>query len=735
MLGPGVGSDYGKKRVRVLALETPRCTLEWGVGRCAPRSSLIEGFEDATEWIAHGDASGIAADTTDPVSGSSATTWNKGTAATGYGGIEKTYSQPLDLTPWSRLRVVVRIPAAELAKILRIRVYLDESTSFTDYSGFDFTGLQAGDNFLTIALASPTFSAGTPTLEAVQRIIILAYTTTATDALTGIGADDLRGLGTPVAPCYKTTGTCQVPGIYANHNVLGYDYFADQGSPRGTPGHKLVIGWEESVGRIGTKGLGSHSTVRVTLADPLHDDQGLDPYWESRATRQGNQIAKFVERHKYLQGKTALVYEGWANSDGTAPALSEMTARRYRVDRRPDADDGMGRITLADPLGAVELGSSPEDVQSALRTAVDATTDTWELEDAEDAAGFPTGDFWVACQDEIVHVASRSSTTLTITTVDGERNEARTAAASHASGEGVSLVDYYAGPVDTVLQTILNAAGLEDGILDLSGWAAEVALFAPEYELEVWIRKSTRRSLLLQDFTENLNLLLWWDPEQQKVRIRFGRPLAPGESFVEIDDRKHTDASSPTTHDPQVDLQYTRVRVYHQVRDWSQDLRKPESYRRKLTYVSGDAESALQRGEQDLHEVFNYWMPRALEEEAKANAFRSLASSSDAPDLIRCVVPAWIAEQVGWGSLVRFTSTRRQDEDGNPKVLETVCVRKARRGDSELWALELLETTVFGRWWWWADDDAEDYPGSVEYAHWANDAEQMPDGTPGYSLI
>ena len=736
MLGPGTAADYAKRRVRVLAVSVPRCQLNWNAGRCAPLSALLEGFEDASDWSVYDDASGIAADTTDPVSGTQRISLNKGTAGTGDGGLIKILDRPLDVTPWSKLRVVVGLPAADASKASKVRVYLDESLSFTDYSLWDLSGLQAGDNFLEIDLANPTATGGSPTLASVQRIAVVLYTTVATDGVTGWTVDDLRGLGTVTSPCYKTTATCQVTDIYANANALETVYFCSADAPPGTPGHALIVDWQETAGRLDpSKGLGQHGTIQIGLADPLHDDQGMDPYWSARAEHQGNQMAKFAERFLYLAGKTAIAYEGWTNTDGSAPQLSEMEARQYRIDRRPKSTSGALVLTLVDPLAVVEWSSSPEDVQGELRTAVSETATTWELDDAEQAAEYPTANFWVACEDEIAFCTSRSGTTMTIELVNGVRAQARTQPAAHASGEGVDLVDYFSGPVDTVLQGILNAAGLSDSLLDLTGWAAEVALFAPEYDLEVWVRKGTRRSLILQDFCEGLNIGVWWDPEAQLVKVRFGRPLAPGESYVELDDRVHTVADVPTTCTPQEDLQHTRIRVFFAVRDWSKDLRDGASYRRKRTYVNGDAESALQLGTQKLHEVWNYWMPRDLGEEAAANAYRQLARGSSAPDLVSAVVPSWIASKLTWGGLVRFTTTRRQNADGSPKVLECIVVRKQRRGNSELWTVEMLETTVFGRWWWWAADDALDYPGDIDSAHWANDAGQMSDGTPGYGLI
>ena len=738
MLGPGSATDYSRRLVRVLELQLPGCDLEWNVGRCAPESVLIEGMESASEWTIHGDGSGIAADTSDPISGDQRLTFAKGTAATGYAGIVKEFDFAQDLSGYERLRVCVGLTAADLAKASKVEVYLSTTTAVADYNRYDFSTLVEGDNFLEFVLLSPTGTSGSPLMTSVLSILVNIHTTVAADSLAAPTVDDFRAMGNPTAPCYKTLATSQAPEIFRNHNSLKNHRFSEQDAPAGTPGVPLLVPdtWTESAQKIDPKrGLGTGATISATLADPLHDDQGTDPYFAARPTRQGHQMSKFLARHKYLQGKTANVYEGWVYDDGRVPPLSEMDSRLFRVDTQPQASAGRAVLRLVDPLSRLEWSDAPEDLEGELAEDVTAATLTWKFSDATIAATYPSSDFYLACEDEIVHVTSRSGVTLTLS----ERGVDNTDAATHDAEEGLDVVDYHAGDVDTVLQGILNDAGLADALLDLTTWSTENDTWAPEYTLSVWIRRSTRRSQTLQDFCEGLNLMVWWDSEAQLVKMRFGRPLAPLETAVAIDDRIHSVKKYPTTVTPQEKERITRVRVYHNVRSWAEKLRDGENYKTRRTYIDGDAEHALQYGGSGevLREVFAYWLPVDQKNEAEAIGFRVLDRYRDAPDLVKMTLGTARASLLSLGSIVQIVTERRQDEDGLPRTLECICIEKKRKPKSRgLWQLQFIETSVFGRWWFWSADTAGNYPLTKAYAHWANEQGKMPtDASDGYKFL
>lgn len=739
MLGPGSASDYSRRLYRVLRIDLPTCLLNWNAGRCAPTAALIEGFENASDWDAYGDASGIAADDSDPISGDSGLTFAKGSAGTGYAGALKVLDYAIDLSGYARFRVVLQLTAADLAKASKAEVYFATSEGPADYRRWAFTSLVEGDNVLEFDLDSPTGTSGSPDMTSVLAIGVAVHTTVATDTLAGPVFDDLRGLGTPIAPCHLTLNTCQVEEVFRNHYADAPYYFTENDAPPGSIGEDLIVSWHETVGELNPKrGLGPGSTIAIGMIDPLHDGQGVDPYFVARGTRAGHQMRKFLAVHKYLQGRTAYVYEGYLYDDGTPPELSEMSRREYRIDAPPKASPGSVSFTLRDPLAQLEWGEAPGDVEGELQADVTASQLTWELSDADKATSYPTANFYVACEDEIAFVTSRTGTTLTFASL-ADRGLFGTTAATHRAEEGVDLVDYYSGSIDTVLRALLNAGGLPDSILDLSGWATEVGVWARTdegYDLGVPIRRQTRRSKLVQDFCESLNLMVWWDPEAQLVKIRFGRPLAPSESFVEINEHDQVVKRHPVTVEPDESERLTRVRVVHKVRSWVEKLDDPANYKTRRTYADGDAESGLQYGSEILREVFAYWLPDDLDFEAEALGLRGVDRYRDAPYRVQAVVPTYVASQVSWGGIVRYTTETVETENGQPKVIEAICVKKQRRkGSRSEWDLVLVETSVFGRWWFWADDDAGDYPQSIDLAHWSNEQGQMNDGTKGYGLI
>lgn len=739
MLGPGSASDYSRRLYRVLRIDLPTCSLSWNNGRCAALAALIEGFESASDWTVYGDAAGLAGDDSDPISGDYGLTFTKGSAATGYAGATKLLDYAIDLSGYTRFRVVLQLTAADAAKLSKAEVYFATTAGVADYRRWDFSTLVAGDNFLEFDLASPIASSGSPDMSAVIEFTVALHTTTATDTLAAPVWDDLRGLGTPLAPCHLTLNTCQVESVFRNHYADQAYYFTENDAPPGSIGQDLIVDWHETVGELNPKrGLGPGSTIAIGMIDPLHDGQGVDPYFSARGTKAGHQMRKFLAVHKYLQGRTAYVYEGYCYDDGTPPELSELTPRQYRIDAPPKASPGRVMFTLRDPLAQLEWGEGPADVEGELQADVTSSQLTWELSDADKAASYPTANFYVACEDEIAYVTSRSGTTLTFASTS-DRGLFSTTAATHRAGEGVDLVDYYSGSIDSVLQAMLNAGGLPDSILDLSGWSTEVGVWARTdegYDLSVPIRRQTRRSKLVQDFCESLNLMIWWDPEEQLVKMRFGRPLAPSESYAEITETDHVVKRHAVTVEPDESERITRVRVVHKVRSWVEKLDDPANYKTRRTYADGDAESGLQYGSEILREVFAYWLPDDLDFEAEALGLRGVDRYRDAPYRVQAVVPTYIAAQVSWGGIVRYTTEQVETENGQPQVIEAICVKKQRRkGSRSEWDIVLVETSVFGRWWFWADEDAGNYPQTIAYAHWSNEQGQMNDGTAGYGLI
>jgi hypothetical protein len=109
--------------------------------------------------------------------------------------------------------------------------------------------------------------------------------------------------------------------------------------------------------------------------------------------------------------------------------------------------------------------SVSNNAQGELSTAIDAD-DTTIVLDTGDGASFPSSNFWISINDEIIEISSRTGDTLTAAT----RGDQSTTNVPHFVGDTVSL--FITAEQISELQTVINTN--EDDIVTLEGSVADI---------------------------------------------------------------------------------------------------------------------------------------------------------------------------------------------------------------------------------------------------------------------
>ncbi|MGE4340519.1 MAG: hypothetical protein AB7E55_31905, partial [Pigmentiphaga sp.] len=344
--------------------------------------------------------------------------------------------------------------------------------------------------------------------------------------------------------------------------------------------------------------IGQRESVRVTFQDHPHSDAGLDKYLADRdydPFGRGTFWGKMRARVFSFEGYPIRILRGRYGQD-----LSEMTTYHYVVDSIAGQAESI-TLVAKDPLILSDKKKAQAPTISNGLLAADLSDSATSVGLSPSGIGaleYPASGK-VAIGGKEICSFSRSGDTLTLT-----RAQSGTEAEDHDEGDRVQLVLEYSGdsPADIVSDLLTTyTPGVESSWIDLTEWQSEVDEYIGRlYSAE--IAEPTPVSDLLNELIEQVGLVFWWDPVNQKIRLQSLRPVSDAAKLY--DENLIVEGSLEAKEQPQSRI--SEVWTYYGLRNPLEPLDEANNYRAAIATV--DAESSLDYVNPSIKKVHSRWI-------------------------------------------------------------------------------------------------------------------------------
>jgi hypothetical protein len=314
------------------------------------------------------------------------------------------------------------------------------------------------------------------------------------------------------------------------------------------------------------------------------------------------------------------------------------------------------------------------------------------------------------------------------------RSQFGTTAALQKIGDGVQqCLDYVNQPFSTVVQNLLNQAGIVDANIDLAGLQAEDSTWlGSRYHISACLSEPEDVGVYLGELAVQSGGCIWWAPVAQKVKYKFLGPSSPAAvtNNVLTDEAHIVDGSMQV--EPLDNLRKTYAAVYYELYSATANRKEAKNYTRGEIYIDAGAESANEYNDRRVDVTYSRWFTNANSAAMAAWAKRRIGYYRDVPKKLDFKIDpkdAVVAE----GDLYDITTDALTGFDGAPQTVRCLITkRQDNAGDIGITA----RTTNFGRRYGFiAPNGTSNYPNNNGYACACNSAGFMNDGTSGYLII
>lgn len=330
---------------------------------------------------------------------------------------------------------------------------------------------------------------------------------------------------------------------------------------------------QESTRLVAGSGMARLGTATVTLLDWLDDDRGEDPYFDERdpPPQPASYCGRLAARQPYMEGRAVRVGIGYA-TDGYDPAAIEWShyvVRSFKRGRR-----GAWSLECVSPLQLMAMRDArvPRRVGWALGSDITASATTCTLRTGSWQAADPASG--VLRIDDELCTFTRTDADLALS-----RAQQGTSAAAHTADAALQPCLYWSSAmVDIIVADILQAVGIDAGLIDTAAWAAERSTWLASYALAPQpISEPTKALDLLQELCDQVGLLLWYDERVPTIRFRALRPVAGSVATI-------TDADLLEDPDERVDPDHrvSRCAVLYGPRSAISSLSEDSQFRARL---------------------------------------------------------------------------------------------------------------------------------------------------------
>jgi hypothetical protein len=486
-------------------------------------------------------------------------------------------------------------------------------------------------------------------------------------------------LGTDgVRKCYNTFATCQdTANFTAGTKTLRFAQNVD-GLPRASriyPSMATPVSTNPSRVNLGgvsdrTGPLGKRERVTIKLKDFTDSDIWFDKYQSERVDGsaqtdeggynpqdRGTFFAKLRRRFPYYVGKPLRILEGKVGT-----ALASMRTRHYVISEW-DGPDAAGNVTIVakDVLDLADNKKALCPTPSQGKLGVDITTSTpsFDLVPATVGSEYPTSGRASIGSEIVSYTRSGDTVTLTGRGLDG------TEVATHSADDLFQEAFRADGDsIATVVRNILrDYAGISSSFIPFSDWTDEANRWLAGFDLTATIAKPIGVTKLIGELCQ-FGIMIWWDNENQEIKLRANRPLDLGETLPSLSDAK-TFIEKTIGNSDLHEERLSRVLFWHGMIDSAGSATDGTNFRRVTVAIDESAEGANEYDQTQVIEIYSRWLGDGDDSIAGAVAARLLNRYRDTPRQISFSYDAKDAADIQLGSPIEVTSRLLTDDTGN----------------------------------------------------------------------
>lgn len=474
--------------------------------------------------------------------------------------------------------------------------------------------------------------------------------------------------------CYNTRATCQDPISFAASPKTYRFVQPREGFPAGFQRISSLRSVDFSPTTIDEDGgLGQRAMVTVTFQDHPHHDRGIDKYVGERAytpEEQGTFWTKLRARNPYYKNRTLRLWEGYL----TEPFdLANFRSRDFIIESisPPDAS-GRVKVVAKDILKLADGDKAVWPPVTTGKLAKGIRPNDTEIELSPGSGVQYAGFSHVAIGDEIIRFGGVDGDTLTacVRGINGATD-------SYDAGEAVQACAAYENQnvVDIVRELLTGPAKVPSEYIDDAEWNTERDGPLKTFLLSAIIPEPTAVKELLQELLKQCLIAVWQDDVSAKVRLRSLTPWV--ETVASITDDQLVDGRITIKDLPS--QRVSRVRVYHGIRNYAEDVEEAKNYRRAFMAVDGEAESAHKHNE--VAEVVHYsrWFTEDDASGPQLLASRLLDRKSEIPQSLAFTLDAR-HEKFGTGDVIELTTRLLVNEQGMNHPRRVLITRRAPDG-------------------------------------------------------
>jgi len=372
--------------------------------------------------------------------------------------------------------------------------------------------------------------------------------------------------------------------------------------------------------------LGTRAVLRVTFKDHPYSDtgDGFDPYYSTRSYdpyQQGSFWPKFRARQPYLRGEPLTWYQGFLGQE-----LSEMETRHFVVESFDGpTPDGSYTIIAYDALKMLDGDRAQCPVMSQGRLSADVLVGASSLTVTPSGIGedYPASGHVAIGGKEIVSF-TRSGDTFTIT-----RGQKNTTAAAHTAGDRVQLVKTFDSmdPADIIAELMEDYASVPAAWIPLADWQAETGAYLRR-NFTADIAEPVGVQQLVAELMQQAGLSLWWDDEEEQVRLRVLRPIATDAALY--DETLYRQGTIGIREQP--DKRVSQVWVSFGQINPLKSIEDRDNYRSTLVEIDADAE--LNYGQSKIKKIYSRWIAQGGRTAAERVAGLHLSRYATPPRLL-----------------------------------------------------------------------------------------------------
>ena len=314
------------------------------------------------------------------------------------------------------------------------------------------------------------------------------------------------------------------------------------------------------------------------------------------------------------------------------------------------------------------------------------------------------------------------------------RSQFGTTAVAQKIGDGVQqCLVYVDQPFSTVVQNLLNTAGITNANIDLAVLQSEDSTWlGSRYRITAALSEPEDVSVYLGELALQSGGVLWWSPTAQKVKYKFIGPASP----AAVTGNTFTDAANIVDGSMQVEpldnLRKTFVSIYYELYSATANRKEAKNYTRGEIYIDTDAEGANEYSDRRVEINYSRWFSNVNSLAMDTWVRRRLGQYRDAPKKLDFKIDpkdAVVAE----GDLYDITTAALTGFNGAPLTVRCLIVKRMdNSGDISITA---RSTNFSRRYGFIAPNGTGNYPNNSGYACVSSAAGAMADGTRGYLVI